>query len=125
MEKGDDTMVTKLGKILRIMRINSGDSMRVMADKLDLSLSYLSAIENGKRNVPSDFDAKIIANYSLTEEEALELRDAIAISTESVKVNLTDLSEKQKKLIFALTKDEFGDATIDQLCEIIDKKNNK
>ncbi len=116
-------MVTKLGKILRIIRINSGDSMRTMADKLDLSLSYLSAIENGKRNVPNDFDAKVIKEYNLQGEQVVELRDAIATSTESVKVDLTDLSEKQKKLIFALAKDDFGDSTIDQLCEIIEKNN--
>ena len=44
-------MVTQLGKILRIIRVNTGDSMRTMAGKLGVSVSYLSAIENGKRNV--------------------------------------------------------------------------
>lgn len=39
-------MLTEFGKILRIIRINSGDSSRAMAKKLNLSPSYLSAIEN-------------------------------------------------------------------------------
>ena len=30
-------MITQLGKVLRIIRINSGDSMRTMAEKLALS----------------------------------------------------------------------------------------
>ena len=115
-------MITQLGKVLRIIRINSGDSMRTMAEKLELSSSYLSAIENGKRNVPKNFDAIVCKNYDLTEKEVKSLRDAIAATSDSVKVDLSELSETQKKLIFALTKDDLREATLNQLCEIIEKK---
>lgn len=42
-------MITEFGKLLRIIRINTGDSARTMAEKFGMSPSYLSTIENGKR----------------------------------------------------------------------------
>lgn len=39
-------MLTEFGKLLRIIRINSGDTSKDMAKKLNLSPSYLSAIES-------------------------------------------------------------------------------
>lgn len=115
-------MVTQLGKILRIIRINTGDSMRDMATKFDLSVSYLSAIENGKRNVPADFEEKIIKNYDLSDKDKNNLREAISATVEKVKVNITELSAKKRKLIYALSKDELSDDTIDELCAVIEKK---
>ena len=49
-------MLTEFGKLLRIIRINSGDTSKDMAKKLNLSPSYLSAIESGKRNIPLDIE---------------------------------------------------------------------
>ena len=118
-------MVTQLGKLLRIVRINTGDSMRDMAEKLGLSVSYLSAIENGKRNVPSDLEEKIIEAYELSEKDKQNVRNAINETTSNIKVNITELSERKKKLIFALTKDELDNETIEELCAIIEKKENK
>lgn len=115
-------MTSRLGKILRILRINAGDNMRDMANKLDLSISYLSAIENGKRNVPANFEEKIIKNYNLSEEERNNLREAISFSMEKIKVDVSDISDKKRKLIYSLSKDEISDDTIDELCALIKKK---
>lgn len=122
--KGDRQMVTQLGKILRIIRINTGDSMRIMAQKLDMSVSYLSAIENNKRNIPSDFEGKIISKYELSEKDKTNLRNAITQTAKNMKVNISELSEKKKKLLYAISKDELDDATIDKLCAIVEKKGN-
>lgn len=70
-------MVTEFGKFLRILRINAGDSARQMADKLGLSPSYLSAIENGKRNIPNNMQADLIINYNLSETESNEVKKII------------------------------------------------
>lgn len=115
-------MVTDLGKILRIIRINTGDSMRNMAEKLKLSVSYLSAIENGKRNVPSDFEDKIVSNYTLSKKDTENLREAISKTTGIVKVNITELSDKQKKILYALSKDKIDNDTLEELCLILKKK---
>ena len=47
--------VTNLGKKLRKIRIDNDEISSDMARKLEISVSYLSAIENGKRNIPKNF----------------------------------------------------------------------
>lgn len=115
-------MVTQLGKVLRIIRINTGDSMRTMADKLNVSISYLSAIENGKRNVPSDFAERVSAKYTLSDKDKENLNNAISQTASKIKMDITELSEKQRKLIYALSKNQIDEETIDRLYEIVDKK---
>jgi len=115
-------MVTQLGKVLRIIRINTGDSMRAMADKLNLSVSYLSAIENGKRNVPSDFAERVSAKYMLSDKDKENLNSAISQTVSKIKMDITELSENERKLIYALSKNHIDEETINELCEIIDKK---
>ena len=115
-------MVTQLGKVLRIIRINVGDSMRDMASKLDLSVSYLSAIENGKRNVPDNFEDLVKNAYPLSDKDLSKLREAITDTASKVKVNITDLSDKRKKLLFALTKGDLDEDTIEELCQVVERR---
>ena len=118
-------MVTKFGKLLRIIRINSGDSAREMAAKLNMSPSYLSTIENGKRNIPPDMESLLISAYNLSEDDKKKLREAMVESSESVKINLTDLAEKKRQVIFEVTSGDLDDDTIEQLCNIINKKKGE
>ncbi len=113
-------MLTEFGKVMRIMRINSGDSLRAMAEKLSLSAAYLSAMENGKRNIPSTLESEIVRQYGLSAEEQKELHTAIEASASTVKIDLTEMADKRKKLIRTLAKEDIDDATLTRLCQIID-----
>ena len=64
-------MITEFGKLLRIIRVNSGDSAKDMAIKLNMSPSYLSTIENGKRNIPPDMEQLLISAYNLSDRDNL------------------------------------------------------
>ena len=70
-------MITEFGKLLRIIRINSGDSAKEMAKKLNMSPSYLSTIENGKRNIPPDMEELLIHAYKLSDKDKAKLRKAM------------------------------------------------
>ena len=115
-------MVTQLGKILRIIRINTGDSMRDMAAKIGMSATYLSAIETGKRNIPSNMEELLFTHYNFSEKDKKRIKDAIAESASQVKIDLTEMAEKQKKIIYSVAKGEIDEATLDKLCEIIKNK---
>ena len=115
-------MVTEFGKLLRIIRINSGDSAKDMARKLNMSPSYLSTIENGKRNIPIDMDKLLIEAYNLSEKDKLKLRKAMAESSDRMKIDLTDLAEKKRQMIFEITNGNLDEDTIEELCQIIDSK---
>ena len=42
-------MLTSLGKFLRKLRIDNNELLKDMAQKLNVSVSFLSAVENGKK----------------------------------------------------------------------------
>ena len=115
-------MLTELGKVMRIMRINTGDSMRDMAAKIGMSATYLSAIETGKRNIPSNMEELLFTHYNFSEKDKKRIKDAIAESASQVKIDLTEMAEKQKKIIYSVAKGEIDEATLDKLCEIIKNK---
>lgn len=117
-------MLTELGKVMRIIRINTGDSMRTMASKIGLSAAYLSAIENGKRNVPENMEELLSKHYELSDTDRVKIKEAIEQSSSKVKINLTEMTEKKKKLIFTIKDTDLDDDTLNQLCEIINKKGS-
>lgn len=82
--------VTAFGKILRKMRIDYSEVLGVMAKRLKVSPAYLSSIENGGREIPEDFIAKIVAEYGLSEEQKNELEEAKAKVKGAVNVDFTD-----------------------------------
>lgn len=45
-------MLTRFGKQLRKLRIDREERLKDMADRLNVTTAYLSAVENGKRTVP-------------------------------------------------------------------------
>ena len=112
-------MLTEFGKLLRIIRINSGDTSRDMAKKLGFSPSYLSAIESGKRNVPSDMERLLSRSYPLSQIDLEKLRTAMFSSGGAVKINLTDFAEKKQKVIMAIAQDDISDNVLDEISDLI------
>lgn len=53
-------MLTEFGKVMRIIRINTGDSMRDMAAKIGMSATYLSAIETGETKYSRKYGGIIV-----------------------------------------------------------------
>lgn len=117
-------MVTEIGKQLRLIRINTGDSLRTMSSKLGISAAYLSSIENGKRNIPDDFDKLIFKAYTLSEVEMHRIQDAIFSAKENYTVNLSVITEKKRRVLLSLTEGNLNEDTIDKLCELISEDKN-
>jgi len=101
-------MLTLFGKFCRKLRIDNGELLKEMADKLGVSSSYLSAVENGKRSVPHQWLGIISESYSLGISQKRELMEAIEESQLTVKMELTGYSSKEKNLIMAFAR-EFKD----------------
>ena len=118
-------MLTEFGKVMRIIRINTGDSMRDMAAKIGMSATYLSAIETGKRNIPANMEELLFSNYNFSEKDKKKIKDSIEKSAAQVKINLTEMADKKKKLIYKLSKGDIDEETLDRLCEIISEKEKE
>lgn len=98
-------MLTQLGIFLRKLRLDTGEIMKEMAEKLDVSSSFLSAVENGKKKMPDSWYDAIINLYDLDREKQDELITAIEESQKSVEINLEDLSREKKRLAFSFARE--------------------
>lgn len=115
---------TSFGEFVRILRIKHHEVMGDMAKVLGASLPFLSAVENGKKNVPADWIEKIIEHYGLTETEQKNLREAVEESKTQFKIVAGKAGNHQRKaaLQFARSFDEMDDETAIKILELLSKK---
>lgn len=111
--------MTEFGRLLKIIRVNCGDTAKEMADKLYLSPSYLSAIESGKRNIPANLIGTIAKVYNLSSEDKERLRDAVLGVDKPLKMNLTNFSDRKKRLILAILQEDFPKETFNKICSLV------
>jgi transcriptional regulator with XRE-family HTH domain len=99
------TMLTEFGKFCRKIRIDHGELLKDMANKLSISPAYLSAVEAGHRNIPADWPEKITKMYSLDAEQLITLKRAVEYSTTQFKVNLSEFSHNDRDLILSFVRE--------------------
>lgn len=107
-------MLTSIGKFLRKLRIDQGEILKDMADKLDVSVAFLSAVENGKKRMPATWDKKICDLYQLSAEEREEFTSAIAETEESVEMNLYGAATQKRELAVSFAR-KFSDINDEQV----------
>lgn len=91
-------MPTKLGIFLRKLRLDRCEILKEMATKLDVSSSFLSAVENGKKKMPDSWYDKIVNLYNLDKEKQDELMKAIEESQKSLVINIGGLSFETRRI---------------------------
>ena len=119
-------MVTQLGKALRAIRLERGEVLKDMAQRLSISTAYLSAIENGKRRASEEMIEKIKELYSLDEQEQRKLEEAWIQSIDEVTINLQNSSGLHRDLgvVFARRFDGLSTEEIEKVMQILRKDGN-
>lgn len=114
----------ELSILLKEIRIHNKEILKDMADKLDFSSTFLSAIENGKKKVPDNFYNKIISNYNLSEEEKKELEESILVANQKIDIDISDKEVSKQKLAisFARSFDDMDEDMVAMLQEILNKR---
>lgn len=97
-------MITDFGKECRILRIKNNQNLGDMAEKLGVKASFLSAIENGKKNVPKGFCEKIKTIYSLSYEDYKRIVDAAEASKTQVKIQMQNLNQGDRDLVISFAR---------------------
>lgn len=117
-------MYTKFGEFVRVLRIKNHHVMGDMAKVLGTTTPFLSAVENGRKNVPKEWVGIIVEHYKLTEEEKKELEEAIEESKLQTKINLKDSSNMQRKaaLQFARSFENMDDETAEKIIALLNKR---
>ena len=86
------------------------------------STPNLSAVENGKKNVPKNWIPIIIDHYHLNEAEINDLEEAIAESKTHMKLNMQNSGILQRKtaLQFARSFDGMDDETAQKIMNLLE-----
>lgn len=118
---------TSFGEFVRILRVKHHEVMGDMAKVLDVRIPFLSAVENGKKNVPADWADKITYHYGLSAEERVKLEKAIDESKTQYKIvaGNAGLNQRRAALQFARSFDEMDDETAMKILELLSKKEDK
>lgn len=91
-------MLTSVGRFLRKLRIDEGEILKDMATKLNVTVSFLSAVENGKKRMPSSWNNRICELYNLSEEKRCEFTTAIAETEDAIEMNFMGQSLQRREL---------------------------
>ena len=122
-------MLTTFGKFCRILRIESNQLLKDMADVLNVSSAFLSAVENGKKEVPSTWFEKIKTAYSLDNEESNRLLSAIEDTKKELKINLENMSSEDRILALSFARkleafSQMDEETKKEFRSFLEKTNN-
>lgn len=114
-------MVTKFGEFMRVYRMRNGMLLKKMADDLAISPALLSSMEMGRRPISDYIVDKIISTYNLNTEDGVALREAVAQSTSSVKINAQAQDSSRRNLAFTFARkfDGLNDAQVEELMKIL------
>lgn len=119
-------MLTSLGRFLRKLRIDRNELLKDMAEKLRVSVSFLSAVENGKKHMPATWNAQICEIYELSEDQRSEFTKAIAETEETLEMNLAGAGINSRRLAvsFARNLPYFTDEQVEALQQIMEGRND-
>lgn len=117
---------TKYGEFIRILRVKHHEVMGDLAKVLDTTLPFMSAVENGKKNVPGEWPELLIKHYSLNDGEAAELYQSIEESKTQMKINLISANNTQRKLAvqFQRSFEKLDEETATAIMELLNKGGN-
>ena len=118
---------TRFGEFVRILRIKRHEVLGDMADTLGTSLAFLSAVENGRKNIPSSWFDILVSHYNLNDDEQNELRDAIDESKLQYKIVPKSAGKLQRQAAMCFTRafDDMDDEMAQEIIDIINKGGNK
>lgn len=117
--------MTPFGAKLRQLRRDRRITLKEMAMGLNVSSAYLSALEHGKRGVPTwNMVQRIIAFFNVIWDEAEELQRLAEISDPRVTVETAGLDPKATEFANILSKhiSDLDKNALEELTTLLNKK---
>ena len=116
--------MTELAKILKSIRLGNGQILKNMSDALNVTSSYLSAVENGTRPMPEEWIEKLKKAYDLSGEMLDKIADAADELRVSIKMNLDNATQTKKEaaVVFARSFEDMDDQTAKSIINILQGK---
>lgn len=120
-------MTTSLGNFLRQLRLENGERLKDMAEKIGVSSAFLSAVENGKKKMPDVWYDKLTDLYNLSKKQQENLRTAVIESGERVELNIKNVSAGNRELAISFARyfDTLDDETSKKIFDILKRKGKE
>lgn len=116
-------MFTSFGKFARKLRMENDELLKDMATKLNVTSSYLSAVEHGKKRVPENWEKELGNIYHLSSEQKEDLKTAIIQSADEIEINLRNTTNKQKQVAYSFARrlESLSEEDLGRIQEILKK----
>ena len=116
-------MKVKLGEYLRDLRLANSQTLKQMAEELGVSSAFLSAVENGKKNMPEKWCDSLSSKYNLNKTQVAELQDAAEESSTAIKLNLTNTNSIGRELAisFARSFEKLSESDSAEIMKILER----
>ncbi len=118
-------MLTPFGKELRKQRIDKGMLLRDMAEALRVSVSWLSAVETGRKPIPEGLVDKVAAFFGFNEDAKAKLRRLADISKEEFKLRIKQGADDDTRDLAAALARRFDDLSDEEKKGIRDILNRR
>ena len=113
--------ITEYGRFVRDLRKNRKENLDIMSKKMGVSISFLSSLESGKKQVPKDFVDRLVFVYSLDEIQKVRLLNAIELTNNKSVIRLNNLSPAKKNLVLNMARniENISDEKAEEMLKII------
>lgn len=115
--------LTPFGKAVRKLRLDRDEILKDMAEKLDVSPSFLSAVETGKKKIPDEMLQELATHYQLKKNGLADLRRLAQESQQQFKLNVSKTKKETRGLVAAFARKftELDQKQIDKILRVLNK----
>jgi transcriptional regulator with XRE-family HTH domain len=120
--------MTPFGARLRALRAARGESLKTMAEAIGVSSAYLSALEHGRRGMPTWLLLqRIIAHFNIIWDEAEDLQRLAALSDPRIVIDTAKLSPLATEFANRLAREiaSLDEAELARLIERLDRARRR
>jgi HTH-type transcriptional regulator, competence development regulator len=122
-------MLTAFGKAVRKLRLDSEGmhKLKDLADALDVSSAYLSAVETGKKSASPDLVDRIADLFGVDVKKRRELHQLASETARTVQLSLVNGEPKSRQVavMFARRFPSFSEETLEKLLQVIEHDRTK
>lgn len=111
--------LTDFGKTVRKARIDSGQTLLSMADKLDTSPAFLSGMETGRKKIPQEWVTKIFNFFKGFDITLTKLEEEACVANKLVP--LDNINYQQQMLVAGFAKSQMSQKELVQFAELLEK----
>ena len=109
------------GKFIRFSREQQGKSLRMFAKELNVTASYLSDVENGKRYAPLRLMPVFINKFSIAEDEVQDFYDLAYLTRGKGFPDINEYLRKKPIAVKAVRAARNKDLSGEEFLAILDK----